>query len=117
MTKQQEIEFHQKEIARLKFEIEAEELRAEIIRLNKVLTKNTIGTYISQKGNTWHKFPAWIKKDVCATHFFLTDLKGNYISDKTYYEGHPCKSGWDVSSFYCATELQAIDYYEREYAN
>ena len=115
MTKQQEIEFHQKEIARLKFEIEAEDLRAEIVRLNKALTKEAVGTYISQKGTTWYKFPARMKKDIYARWFFLTDLKGNYIPDKTYYEGHPCKPGWAVKAFYCTTELRAIDCYEREY--
>ncbi len=44
---------------------------------------------------------------------FLTDLH-SFIRDKHSYEGHRCVPGYSVSSSYCATPDDAIEFYEDE---
>jgi hypothetical protein len=102
------------EADQLRQEIKDDEARAVTAKLTKLVCEGKQESFISAKGRRWWKLPKSAYRESYCTYYFLTDLQGHYIPDKTTYEGHRCKPGWAVGGGYCHTEQQAIDSWERE---
>lgn len=110
--KKQAIKDLQSKIDALHQEIKDDEKRAKIAELTHLVSRSKYESFVSTKGNQWWKLPKSADKNSWCTRYFLTDLRGHYIDDKTTYEGRPCQPGWAVGALYCSTEQRAIDAFE-----